>query len=158
MNTVDKNVISNTITDLTPGTDYYFALKTWTDPHGNNDNKVTSDYSAEVTTYSAPPGGGGGGGCFIATAAYGFYSESHVMVLREFRDDVLLKSAAGTALVDAYYTYSPPVADYIAAHPALRTATRIALEPVVYGVKYPLALGFIVTAGGFIAIRRRKKN
>jgi LPXTG-motif cell wall-anchored protein len=53
---------------------------------------------------------------------------------------------------------SPPVADYIASHPALRTAARIALKPVVCGVKYPLALGFILTAGGFMAIRRRKKK
>ena len=155
MNTVDKNVITKTITGLTPGTDYYFALKTWTDPHVNNDNKVTSDYSDEATAKTT------GGECFIATAAYGSYSESHVMVLREFRDNVLLKSKAGTALVDMYYAYSPPIADFIAERPALRVATRMALAPVVGAVKHPgaalvsmgLLMGFVV-AGAAESVRR----
>jgi hypothetical protein len=100
---------------------------------------------------------GGGGGCFIATAAYGSYMDADVMVLREFRDDVLFKSKAGTVLVEAYYTYSPPVADFIASHPALRVATRIALEPVVASVKNPgLFIAGIFAFTGLIAIRRRR--
>ena len=156
MNTVDKNVITKTITGLTPGTDYYFALKTWTDPHVNNDNKVTSDYSDEATAKTT------GGGCFIATATYGSYSESHVMALREFRDEVLFKSAAGTALVDMYYAYSPPIADFIAEHGALRVATRIALAPVVGAVKHPgvalMLMGFVVAGAGESFRRRRKRK
>ncbi len=108
---------------------------------------------------------GGGGGCFIATAAYGSYSESHVMVLRKFRDNVLFMSAAGTALVEMYYSYSPPVANYIASHGALRTATRIALAPVVGAVKHPgvalismgLLMGFVVAGAGESLRRRRRK-
>ncbi|KKK63602.1 hypothetical protein LCGC14_2992620, partial [marine sediment metagenome] len=104
---------------------------------------------------------GGGGGCFIATAAYGSYSESHVMVLRNFRDEVLFKSAAGTALVNMYYAYSPPVADYIASHGALRAATRIALAPVVGAVKHPgfalMLMGFVVAGAGESLRRRRRK-
>ena len=111
-----------------------------------------------VIAASTAGGGGGGGGCFIATAAYGSYMADDVMALRRFRDEHMMTNPMGRALVGAYYKVSPPVAEFIATHPALRTATQIALKPVIYGVKYPLALGLIVIAGGFIAIRRRKKN
>lgn len=92
-------------------------------------------------------GGGGGGGCFIATAAYGSYLDPHVMVLRHFRDDVLLQSAVGTEFVKFYYKHSPPIADFIANHPVLKMATRLALTPLIFAVKYPvLGLLFILVA------------
>ncbi len=76
-------------------------------------------------------GGGGGGGCFIATAAYGSYWEPHVLLLRQFRDKHLLTNKLGTKFVQAYYNYSPPVADFIANHDGLRTIVRIGLVPLV---------------------------
>lgn len=85
-------------------------------------------------------GSGGGGGCFIATAAYGSYLDPHVMTLRQFRDGVLLKSSAGRAFVRFYYTYSPPVADFIRAHESLRTVVRFMLTPVVGFVQFPALL------------------
>ncbi len=105
--------------------------------------------------------GGDGGGCFIATAAYGAYSEDHVMALREFRDNYLLTNPAGKAFVRMYYRYSPPFADFIAEHKALRVATRVALAPVVYGVQHPgafIAAMVLGTAGGGLALRRRRKT
>ena len=90
-------------------------------------------------------GDGSGGGCFIATAAYGSYWESHVMTLRQFRDSHLLTNKLGTRFVQAYYKYSPPMADYIAEHDSLRSVTRIGLAPLV-GFSL-LAINFgIVTA------------
>ncbi len=81
-----------------------------------------------------------GGGCFIATAAYGSYMESHVMVLRSFRDKYLLTNSPGQSLVHFYYSTSPPIADYISRHKSLKLVTRLFLTPVVYSIKYPLML------------------
>jgi lysophospholipase L1-like esterase len=73
----------------------------------------------------------GGGGCFIATAAYGSLMEPHVKILRDFRDHFLLGNTVGDSFVRLYYTYSPPIADFIAEHDSLRTMVRISLLPVV---------------------------
>lgn len=81
-------------------------------------------------------GGGGGGGCFIATAAFGSYLSPEVRTLRRFRDRYLLQSPVGRALVAFYYRHSPAFADAIRTHGALRVVARIALTPVVYGVKH----------------------
>lgn len=69
--------------------------------------------------------------CFIATASYGSPTDHSVMLLRRFRDDVLLKTAAGTKFVEFYYRTSPPIAEVIAGSPFLRFITRSALYPVV---------------------------
>ena len=102
---------------------------------------------------------GGGGGCFIATAAYGSYLDPHVQILRNFRNQYLLKNAPGRAFVRLYNRYSPPAASLIKDHDFLRTATRILLTPVVYTVKYPSGfLGtccLMVIVGGVYRSRQR---
>jgi len=82
--------------------------------------------------------------CFIATAAYGSYLDPHVQILRDFRDEVLLKNRVGQILVDYYYEYSPPIAAKISEHEGLKAATRIALTPLVFSIKYPIGSLLIV--------------
>lgn len=69
--------------------------------------------------------------CFIATAAFGSAADTKIDILRSFRDRHLMRSVAGEQFVEAYYLHSPPVADYLRAHPWLRTLTRVLLHPVV---------------------------
>jgi uncharacterized protein (DUF2141 family) len=103
--------------------------------------------------------GGGGGGCFIATAAYGSYLDPHVMVLREFRDKVLLKNKFGQEFVKFYYKHSPPIADTISKIEILKIATRLALTPVVYALAYPnVTLVLLLTALIILMISRRRKT
>ena len=78
-----------------------------------------------------PSDDGGGGGCFIATAAFGSPFAPYVMILRNFRDSVLLSNQAGKAFVEMYYHLSPPIADFIAQHDALKMVIRGILLPLV---------------------------
>jgi lysophospholipase L1-like esterase len=98
-------------------------------------SEIIASGFAEVISGSSDSGGGGG--CFIATAAFGSYIEPHVMVLRQFRDQILLPHELGKWFVNKYYTYSPPLADFIAAHSWLKAIVRGLLYPLI-GFSYAL--------------------
>ena len=95
----------------------------------NSDSAVTAAFQLLPSTTSG--GGGGGGGCFIATAAYGTPMSEEVRYLRAFRDQYLLTNKPGRWLVELYYRWSPPLADYIRAHDGLRAVVRWILTPWV---------------------------
>ena len=75
--------------------------------------------------------------CFVATASYGADS-GEVGMLCEFRDKVLLTNPLGQAFVKAYYTVSPPLADFIAEHEGLRATVRVMLKPLIIIAEYSL--------------------
>jgi hypothetical protein len=83
--------------------------------------------------------------CFIATAAYGSPFAERLTVFRDFRNDVLLKTAVGAAFVDIYYRTSPPIADQVATHPWLAGMVRAVLTPVAWSFEHPLLGLFAVT-------------
>jgi hypothetical protein len=70
-------------------------------------------------------------GCFIATAAYGTPMVEEIQILREFRDEYLLTNPLGQALVNIYYSVSPPIADFITEHPRLKPIVKAGLIPAV---------------------------
>jgi hypothetical protein len=88
---------------------------------------INDNYSITANFAAAPSGG-----CFIATAAYGTPTAEQLDILREFRDVVLLESAAGSQFVALYYQFSPPVADFIAGNTLLRALVReFLVDPIV---------------------------
>jgi hypothetical protein len=72
-----------------------------------------------------------GDACFIATAAYGTPLAEEIEVLRQFRDEYLLTNPPGRLFVSVYYRSSPPLADFIDDHPALKPMVRTGLSPAV---------------------------
>ncbi|MCC7570604.1 hypothetical protein KO465_04610 [Candidatus Micrarchaeota archaeon] len=127
----------------------------------NNSLKVAAnslkDAAGNVLTEDVVTGPVSVDDCFIATAAYGSYLHPRVQVLRDFRDDVLLKTVPGRYLVDAYYHYSPPLAAYIASHDLLRAVVRIILAPLVFAVANPLLFfAALVLAMGALACAVRR--
>ncbi|MFC1587731.1 CFI-box-CTERM domain-containing protein [Planctomycetota bacterium] len=106
---------------------------------------IVEDDDAEDSFGSGAVGGGGGGrGCFIATAAYGSYTEKHVMQLRKFRDRCLLTNAPGKWFVEKYYHYSPPMAAYISDKPILCSLARLSLLPLIALSWYLLTANIII--------------
>jgi uncharacterized delta-60 repeat protein len=107
-------------------------------------------------------GGSGSSKCVIATAAYGSYDDSHVVVLRKFRDEFLLKNRLGRELTKLYYAYSPPLASLIERHDSLRTAARCLLTPTVLVVQRPYMLALGMVLWGMVVIYgtffRRKRS
>ena len=99
-----------------------------------------------------------GGGCFIATAAYGSYLDSHVLTLRKFRDQHLLTNSIGTLFVDFYYRHSPPLADYIRERETLRMIVRSGLAVVIYSIEYPFTAGLILLIPVLLLIRQRRRR
>lgn len=103
-----------------------------------------------------------GEGCFIATAAFGFYSAPQVQVLRDFRDRFLLTNAPGRAFVAWYYHYGPKGAHFINVHPWLKAPVRLALLPLVVGsflllhVPLPAKIAIMMLAIAFSALSRRR--
>ena len=51
--------------------------------------------------------------CYIATMAYGNYDHPKVVVLRNFRDNVLSKSKFGLWIISKYYQFSPKLVEHL---------------------------------------------
>ena len=131
----------------------YFSV----DNAGNSEMPKTENYKINNESASTDAATGG---CFIATAAYGNYLDPHVETLRGFRDQVLLTSEAGRIFVDLYYTYSPEVADIIEESPGLRSAVRLGLTPLVFGLENPKQAGLLslILAFSFGTLAYRRQN
>lgn len=72
------------------------------------------------------------GGCFVATVCYGDYDAPEVLILRQFRDDKLLKTFIGKVFVKFYYSVSPFFATLISKSDLLKKMVRqYFLEPIV---------------------------
>lgn len=74
-------------------------------------------------------------GCLIATAAFGSELTPQVQFLRNFRDNHIMSTAAGSSFMNVfnawYYSFSPYVADYEREQPWLQQIVRTAIYPLL---------------------------
>ncbi|WP_416376257.1 CFI-box-CTERM domain-containing protein [Vibrio diabolicus] len=89
---------------------------------GQPEKSVCPYCAATVKTFSQ---------CFIATSVYGDPCCDQVRELRKFRDTKLQTNSFGRVFVRAYYSFSPPIADWLDTKPATSGAIRKVLDGVV---------------------------
>jgi hypothetical protein len=74
-------------------------------------------------------------GCLIATAAFGSEMAPQVQLLRELRDNTLLKTTSGTAFMtgfnSVYYSFSPTVADWERQNPVFKELVKATITPLI---------------------------
>ncbi|MBC7113648.1 MAG: IPT/TIG domain-containing protein, partial [Candidatus Methanomethyliales bacterium] len=94
-------------------------------------NTATANWSFTVRAQPQQAGSR----CIIATATYGSESAPQVQLLRDFRDNIVLKTFAGSSFMAVfnawYYSWSPPVASAIEPDPLLKAITRAVLQPLL---------------------------
>jgi len=73
--------------------------------------------------------------CLIATATYGSALAPQVQFLRDFRDQHIMNTFAGSNFMTAfnawYYSFSPAVAQYESQTPAARSVAKVVLYPLM---------------------------
>ncbi len=97
--------------------------------------------------------------CFLTTAAYGDRTAPEIGMFRRWRDESLAGNPLGRQLVRAYYAASPPLAEYVAAHPPLRAVSRAILAPVLGAVRLWMDAAWVYgLAGLFLAWRLLRRG
>ena len=77
----------------------------------------------------------GQGGCLIATATYGSELAPQVQLLREIRENIILKTQSGTTFMTGfnqfYYLFSPTIADYERQNPVFKQVVKLTITPLL---------------------------
>ena len=101
--------------------------------------------------------------CFIATAAFRSGEAEPVLLLREFRDQILLHHELGRIFVSHYYRYSPAAAEWLVDHPFFRSPVLFFLAPLeilawvcLHSWAVVLALSGVICLIGLLIFERRK--
>jgi len=97
--TPDKNANSYVVENLSSKTTYYFVVDTFTPPHGEQKNALTSDFSIEVSATTEPLGAAysskpaPNNTLELGKNELGHSSTTHLIIL-EVGDEVIFKSSA----------------------------------------------------------------
>lgn len=70
-------------------------------------------------------------GCYIATMVYGDYDHPKVMILRRYRDNILVKSIYGRAFIKTYYWLSPKLVKILSNYKRINSIIRCMLDKIV---------------------------
>lgn len=103
--------------------------------HFNTNNSTLNSLRSQLNTamsqrrssYSSSSSSG----CYIATMVYGDYDEPQVMVLRDFRDNVLRNSALGRLFIRFYYRFSPTWVEHLKDKKHINSFIRVILDKFI---------------------------
>ena len=100
-----------------------------------NSFEILSQQSTKSTEENTNEQSEEGGGCLIATATYGSELAPQVQMLREIRDNQLLQTESGSAFMttfnEAYYSFSPYIADMERENPMFKEIVKAGLTPML---------------------------
>lgn len=77
--------------------------------YNSNNRPSSTNYSVKQNSTYSSQGSKKAEGCYIATMVYGDYDHPKVLVLRQYRDEYLMKSIWGRCFIRFYYYLSPKV-------------------------------------------------
>ena len=94
-------------------------------------------------------------GCLIATATYGSKSASEVQFLREFRDNVIMKTFSGREFMKVfnfwYYSFSPRIASFERRCEPIRIIVQYALYPLLVILQIAIRFHYLLAFNHEIA-------
>lgn len=70
-------------------------------------------------------------GCYIATMAYGSYEHPQVLILRNYRDEVLINKWWGNTFIKAYYSTSPILVKYFKRYRKINLIVKQTLDIII---------------------------
>lgn len=116
-----------------------YIIRYMFDDNAEEDKYILGEFHVDLLEIYTPPvvrQSNPKTGCFVATACYGDYDAAEVLVLRNYRDNVLLKTIFGRTVVSVYYRLSPPIARFIEKSELLKTFIRKnILVPIVSKIR-----------------------
>lgn len=89
---------------------------------------VINSYSTESSKKTSE-------GCYIATMVYGSYDHPKVMILRQFRDNYLMKSILGRSFVKTYYFISPKAVKVLCKKKRINSIIRTIIDRIVEQIR-----------------------
>ena len=127
---------------------------------GNGTLRMIQSSLTPTPTPTPPPRQG----CIIASATYGSELAPEVLYMRHVRDDMIGSNEVGRMLVEGwnafYYSWSPPIAEWVINSKPLQIAFRILLLPLVaivhctayvYAILMPIGLASASVVGFLFA-------
>ncbi|MBR4325249.1 MAG: WYL domain-containing protein [Bacteroidales bacterium] len=88
-----------------------------------------------ISSYSLKSSSKSSEGCYIATMVYGDYDHPKVMILRQYRDNHLMKSCFGRWFVKSYYYVSPKAVKVLRNKNLINNLLRKVIDRIVEKIR-----------------------